>query len=155
MTGREKDESWMRRALELAKQAEELGEVPVGAVLVLDDKVVGEGWNQPIGRHDPTAHAEIIAMRQAANHLKNYRLCDCVLYVTLEPCVMCAGAMIHGRIKRLVYGATDPKAGGAGSVFDIAGTQKLNHTVEVDGGVLADECGQILKDFFAQRRQST
>ena len=146
------DAQFMREALALARQAEAAGEVPVGAVLVKDGVVVGSGWNHPIGTQDPTAHAEIAALRAAAQALGNYRLMDTTLYVTLEPCSMCAGALVHERVKRLVYGAADPKAGAAGSVFDIVRAPALNHRLEVDGGVLADECALLLKGFFAQRR---
>jgi tRNA(adenine34) deaminase len=142
----------MHRALELARRAEEAGEVPVGALVVQDGEVIGEGWNQPIVSNDPTAHAEIVAMRAAAKRLGNYRLTGCTLYVTLEPCAMCAGAMIHARVARAVYGASDPKTGAAGSVFELLGTDKLNHLVAVQGGVLADECGEMLRRFFQVRR---
>src|SRR5579872_5610595 len=146
------DQRWMREALLLARQAEAAGEVPVGAVLVKDGKLIGSGWNQPIGAHDPTAHAEVMALRAAAKATDNYRLVDTTLYVTLEPCAMCAGALVHARVARLVYGAADPKTGAAGSVFDLARTDKLNHRLEVEGGVLTEECGGLLKDFFARKR---
>jgi tRNA(adenine34) deaminase len=146
------DYKWMREALSLARQAEAAGEVPVGAVLVKDGALVGSGWNQPIGAHDPTAHAEVMAMRAAAQKLGNYRLIGTTLYVTLEPCAMCAGALVHARVARLVYGATDPKTGAAGSVFDLVRTDKLNHRLEVEGGVLAEECGGLLRDFFSRKR---
>ena len=146
------DQFWMQRALELAQQAKAEGEVPVGAVLVKEDHILGEGWNAPIGQHDPTAHAEIRALRQAAERLGNYRLLDTTLYVTLEPCVMCAGAIIHARVKRVVIGALDPKTGAAGSVFDILNSERHNHQVEISQGVLAEECGALLKDFFQARR---
>lgn len=149
------DQFWMQRALELAHKAEAEGEVPVGAVLVKDDQVLGEGWNAPISRHDPTAHAEIHALRSAAEKIGNYRLVDTTLYVTLEPCVMCAGAIIHARVKRVVYGATDPKTGAAGSVFDILNSDRHNHQVETRSGVLAEQCGSLLKDFFQVRRNKT
>ncbi len=142
----------MSEALVLARQAEAAGEVPVGAVMVKDGAIIGRGWNHPIAAHDPTAHAEIIAMREAARTLKNYRLTDTTLYVTLEPCVMCAGAMVHARVKRLVFGATDPRAGAAGSVFNLVRASVLNHRLEVTGGVMAEECGEILKRFFVDRR---
>ena len=148
----ETDEKWMREALKLARQAEAAGEVPVGAVLVKDGAAIGSGWNHPISAHDPTAHAEIAALRVAAETLGNYRLLDTTLYVTLEPCAMCAGAMVHARVKRLVYGAADPKAGAAGSVFDIARAPALNHRLEVTSGVLQEECAELLKGFFARRR---
>ncbi len=144
----------MQRALQLAREAEAVGEVPVGAVVVLDGEVIGEGYNRPITTHDPTAHAEIIAMRDAAQHVENYRLVDATLYVTLEPCVMCIGAITHARIKRLVYGATDPKAGAIHSIYSIVDDKKLNHQVEVVGGVLAEDCSTILSHFFQKRRQA-
>src|SRR6185437_4737637 len=146
------DDRWMHEALLLARQAEAAGEVPVGAVLLKDGALVGLGWNQPIGALDPTAHAEIMAMRAGAQKLGNYRLTCTTLYVTLEPCAMCAGALLNERVARLVYGASDPKTGAAGSVFDLVRTDKLNHRLEVMGGVLAEECGGLLKDFFAKRR---
>ena len=146
------DQKWMREALVLARQAEAAGEVPVGAVLVKDGALIGSGWNQPIGAHDPTAHAEVMAMRAGAQRLGNYRLTGTTLYVTLEPCAMCAGALVHARVARLVYGAADPKTGAAGSVFDLTRTDKLNHRIEVQGGALADECGALLKEFFARKR---
>jgi len=144
----------MRRALTLAQRAAEQGEVPVGAILVLNDIEIGSGWNQPIAAHDPTAHAEIMALRSAAQTLGNYRLPATTLYVTLEPCVMCAGAIIHARVARVVFGATDPKTGAAGSVFDTLLSPLHNHRVDVVGGVLAEECGMLLKSFFQARRQS-
>ncbi len=140
----------MHAALALARKAE--AEVPVGALVVRNGAVIGRGWNHPIIAHDPTAHAEIIAMRDAAQTLKNYRLMDTTLYVTLEPCAMCAGAMVHARVNRLVFGATDPRAGAAGSVLNIVQTTMLNHRLEVTAGVLADECGTLLKQFFEARR---
>lgn len=146
------DTAFMQTALALARQAEAAGEVPVGAVLVKGGAVIGSGWNHPIGAHDPTAHAEIAALRAAAAALGNYRLLGSTLYVTLEPCAMCTGAMVHARVKRLVYGAADPKTGAAGSVFNLAQAQPLNHRLEVEGGVLAEECGELLKGFFARRR---
>lgn len=144
----------MQRAIELAKKAQELGEVPVGAVIVnADEQVLAEAYNQPIQANDPSAHAEIVALRLAAQKIQNYRIAgDNTLYVTLEPCVMCAGAIIHARIKRVVFGAFDPKAGAAGSVFDVLGTDKLNHHVEVQGGVMENVCGELLKTFFRARR---
>ncbi|MEJ2141882.1 MAG: tRNA adenosine(34) deaminase TadA [Gammaproteobacteria bacterium] len=147
------DEFWMQRALELASRAEAEGEVPVGAVLVRDEQIIGEGWNQPITANDPTCHAEIMALRSASSNINNYRLLNTTLYVTLEPCSMCAGALIHARVKRVVYGASDPKGGAAGSVFEILGTDKLNHKIEVTTGVLAKECGDVLTNFFQQRRK--
>jgi tRNA(adenine34) deaminase len=146
------DRPFMARALELAREAERAGEVPVGAVVVKDGVIVGEGWNRPISTHDPSAHAEMIAMRAAAQALENYRLLDTTLYVTLEPCAMCAGAMVHARVSRLVYAATDPRAGAAGSVFNILQHTALNHRVECEGGVMAEECGAVLREFFLKRR---
>ena len=142
----------MRQAMAQAERAQAQGEVPVGAVLVIDGEVVGEGFNQPVASHDPTAHAEIQALRTAALRRGNYRLNGSTLYVTLEPCVMCAGAIIHARVERVVFGAYDPRAGAAGSIFDVLGTDRLNHRVEVVGGVLAQECGTQLRAFFEARR---
>lgn len=142
----------MQRALELARMAEAAGEVPVGAVIVKDGAIVAEGWNRPIATQDPTAHAEIIALRAAGVALSTYRLTDTTLYVTLEPCPMCAGAMVHARVKRLVYGAPDPRAGAAGTVFNIVQHPALNHRLESVGGVLADECSALLRGFFVARR---
>ncbi|CNF17983.1 tRNA-specific adenosine deaminase [Yersinia nurmii] len=147
------DEYWMRQALELAQRAQEEGEVPVGAVLVLDNQVIGVGWNRPIVHHDPTAHAEIMALRQGGQALQNYRLLNATLYVTLEPCVMCAGAMVHSRIRRLVYGANDVKTGAAGSLVDILRHPGMNHQVEITSGVLAEACSATLSTFFRQRRE--
>ncbi len=146
------DETFMRRALELARQAEIAGEVPVGAVIVRDDVIIAEGWNQPIRARDPSAHAEMIALRAAGQALSSYRLLDTTLYVTLEPCAMCAGAMIHARVRRLVFGATDPRAGAAGSVFNVVQHPALNHRIEFTPGVLAEECGALLREFFVARR---
>nr|WP_312239836.1 tRNA adenosine(34) deaminase TadA [Pantoea sp.] len=147
------DEYWMRHALRLARVAWEQGEVPVGAVLVQGDRVIGEGWNRPIGQHDPTAHAEIMALRQGGKVLENYRLLDTTLYVTLEPCVMCAGAMVHSRITRLVYGARDEKTGAAGSLLDVLGHPGMNHQINIEEGVLAEACAAMLSDFFRMRRE--
>ena len=153
MTTTEPDSHWMARALELARHAEvREGEVPVGAVLVLDGKAVGEGWNRNITASDPTAHAEILALRDAGRRLGNYRFPGAELYVTLEPCVMCAGAIVHARIARVIFGARDPKTGAAGSVFDVLQHERHNHRVEVLEGVLGDEAGQLLKGFFRARR---
>jgi tRNA(adenine34) deaminase len=149
------DAAYMRRALDLAQHAEGTGEVPVGAVLVVDGVVIGEGWNRPIGSSDPTSHAEIEALRAGARQLGNYRLDGSTLYVTMEPCPMCAGAMIHARVGRLVYGTPDLRAGAAGTVIDVLGGPAANHRVEVTGGVLADECRQLLQAFFRARRAST
>lgn len=148
----ENEDHWMRHALELAKQAEQKGEVPVGAVIVLDNDIIAEGWNRLIAANDPTAHAEIVAIRAAASRLGNYRLPEADLYVTLEPCVMCAGAIIQARLRRVVFGTHDLKAGAAGSVFEILGTDRLNHRVEVVSGVLATECAAILLNFFHNKR---
>lgn len=147
------DERFMRRAIELAREAEAAGEVPVGALVVLNDEVIGAGWNRPIQSHDPTAHAEVIALRAAANALGNYRMPGATLYVTLEPCPMCAGAMVHARIARVVFAAADPLAGSAGSVLNVFATPTLNHRPAVQGGVLAEECAALLKEFFRARRQ--
>ena len=146
-------EYWMRHALTLAQRAWDEGEVPVGAVLVHNNQVIGEGWNRPIGRHDPTAHAEIMALRQGGLVLQNYRLLDTTLYVTLEPCVMCSGAMVHSRIGTLVFGARDEKTGAAGSLMDVLGHPGMNHQEKTIGGVLAPECSGLLSDFFRMRRQ--
>lgn len=147
------DEFFMREAVSQAQAAYCLGEVPVGAVVVREGVIVGRGFNAPIGDNDPTAHAEIAALRAAARALGNYRLPGCTLYVTLEPCAMCAGAILHARIERVVYGARDPKTGVHGSVVDLFGVARLNHHTQVEGGLLADECGRLLKDFFAERRR--
>ena len=149
------DGEFMGLALELAREAGAAGEVPVGALIVMTGEVVGRGFNQPIGRHDPTAHAEIMALRDAATRLGNYRLPGCTLYVTLEPCAMCAGAIMHARIDRIVFGARDPKTGAAGSVIDLFAESRLNHHTAVVGGVLAEECGSLLSGFFSARRGRT
>ena len=148
----EEDARFMRRALELAQRAGQMGEVPVGAVVVLDGTIVGEGFNAPISRADPTAHAEVQALRDAAAHAGNYRLPGSTLYVTLEPCAMCAGAIFHARVARVVFGANDPKTGAAGGVIDVFSEARLNHHAQLVPGVLADECGGLLRDFFARRR---
>src|SRR5882757_10072477 len=142
------DLHFMSRALELARMAEAAGEVPVGAVIVKDQQIIAEGWNRPISSNDPTAHAEIVALRTAAQALQTYRLLDTTLYVTLEPCAMCAGAMVHARVKRLVFAATDPRAGAAGTIFNIAQHAALNHRLEITGDVMAEECGAVLRNFF-------
>lgn len=149
---RSAEEAYMREALELARQAEALGEVPVGAVVVKDGEIVGRGFNAPISRHDPSAHAEMMALRDAAQRLGNYRLPGCELFVTLEPCAMCSGAIFHARIARVVFGARDLKTGAAGSALDLFSATQINHHAEVEGGVLAAECGAVLSGFFAARR---
>ena len=146
-------ESYMMLALELAQLAAQAGEVPVGAIVVKDGVIVGRGANAPIGTHDPTAHAEIAALRDAAKNLGNYRLVDCTLYVTLEPCAMCTGAIQHARIARLVFGASDPKTGACGSVVNLMAEPKLNHHTALIGGVMAAECGTALSQFFSARRK--
>ena len=147
------DSHWMEYALRLAHQAEAEGEVPVGAVIVSEGKIIGEGFNRPIESRDTTAHAEILAIRDAAQRVDNYRLLNATLYVTLEPCVMCAGAIVHARIDRLVYGASDPKGGACGTVFDLLpADERFNTRVEVKSGVLASECGSLLSQFFQRRR---
>ncbi len=146
------DEAWMAEALALARAARSRGEVPVGAVVVRDGAIVGRGGNAPIAESDPTAHAEIAALREAGRSLGNYRLPGCDLYVTIEPCAMCAGAILHARIRRLVFGARDPKTGACGSVIDLFAVPRLNHHASATGGVLADECGRLLSDFFGARR---
>jgi len=148
------DAARMRESLRLAARAAERGEVPVGALVVKDGKVIGRGYNAPISSKDPTAHAEIQALREATKNLGNYRLEGCSLYVTLEPCAMCAGAILHARIARLVYGAADPKTGACGSVVDLFSEKKLNHHTEVTGGILAVEAGRLLSEFFAARRDA-
>jgi tRNA(adenine34) deaminase len=142
----------MQLALAAARDAQAAGEVPVGAVVVKDGVVIATGYNHPVGTHDPSAHAEMRALRSAAQVLGNYRLPDCELYVTLEPCAMCAGAMLHARLKKVIFGAYDPKTGACGSVLNLFAEPKLNHQTAVEGGVLADECGAVLKAFFAARR---
>ncbi|WP_219905101.1 tRNA adenosine(34) deaminase TadA [Pseudothauera lacus] len=149
------DEDYMRAALEQAHLAGSCGEVPVGAVVVCEGEIIGRGFNQPIGRHDPTAHAEVMALRDAASRLGNYRLPGCELFVTLEPCAMCSGAIMHARIARVVFGARDPKTGVAGSVLDLYAERRLNHHAQISGGVLADACGALLSSFFAARRGRT
>ena len=148
----DQDQTFMARALELARAAAAAGEVPVGAVIVRQGEIIAEGSNRPIGTCDPTAHAEMIALRAGGEVLRNYRLLDTTLYVTLEPCAMCGSAMVHARVQRLVYGAADPRVGAAGSVFNIVQHASLNHRLEVSAGVLAEECGTLLREFFAARR---
>lgn len=147
-------EQFMQEALCLAEQAEQQGEVPVGAVVVYDNKIIGRGYNQPISSHDPTAHAEIMALRDAAKHLQNYRLTDCDLFVTIEPCAMCAGAIVHSRVRKVFFGATEPKAGAVVSTQRFFESSQLNHRVEQVAGVLEEECRAKMQDFFKKRRQS-
>lgn len=146
------DVEWMRKAIGLARRAEAMGEVPVGALVVRDGELLGEGWNQPIAAHDPTAHAEVLALRAAALAAADYRLGGATLYVTLEPCPMCAAAIAHARIARLVFGAWDPRQGAAGSAFNLVASDAMNHRVDALGGVLSEECGALLRGFFAGRR---
>lgn len=146
------DLTFMQRAYELAQQAEQHNEIPVGAVVVYQGDIIGEGFNQSILRNDPSAHAEMIAIRQAGKYLNNYRLLNCTLYVTLEPCPMCAGLLVHSRIQRLVYASPDLKTGAAGSIFNLVGTSQLNHQIEVDGGILVEQCSELLSGFFKRRR---
>jgi len=146
------DELWMERALRAAHRALDIGEVPVGAVVVCKGTIVGEGWNRNLADSDPTAHAEIVALREAGKNLGNHRLGDCELFVTIEPCAMCAGAMIHARLRGLVYGADDPKAGAVHSVIEVLNHPALNHRMEVRGGVLAGKCANLLQEFFRRRR---
>ena len=148
------DRKWMEHAISLAHRAEMEGEVPVGAVIIRDGEIVGEGWNRTIGLNDPAAHAEIIALREAGKNIGNYRLVDCTLYVTLEPCCMCAGAMIHARLEHVVFGAVDPKTGAAGSRFQVLCDPGHNHRPVVSGACLADECSEQLRRFFRRKRQS-
>ena len=148
----ELDRQFMQQAIEQARLAALAGEVPVGAVLVRDGQVISTGFDKPITNHDPSAHAEMLALRQAAEAEQNYRLPGTTLYVTLEPCTMCAGAMLHARVDRVVYGAPDPKTGAAGSVVDVFASKQINHQTSVNGGIMAEECGQLLKTFFKERR---
>jgi tRNA(adenine34) deaminase len=148
----ELDRQFMQQALDQAKLAAAAGEVPVGAVLVRDGQVISTGFNQPIGNSDPSAHAEMMALRAAALDACNYRLPGTTLYVTLEPCTMCAGAMLHARIDRIVFGATDPKTGAAGSVLNVFSEKQINHQTQVEGGIMSEECGQVLRNFFKERR---
>ncbi|CAM4422509.1 MAG: tRNA-specific adenosine deaminase [Legionellaceae bacterium] len=150
----EEHEFWIRHALKLAQRASDEGEVPIGAVLVQQGKLIAEGWNQPIQYHDPSAHAEIMVLRKAGEFINNYRLIDTTLYVTLEPCVMCAGAIIQARIKNLIFGAFDLKAGAVDSVFNLLNSSKLNHQVPYQGGVLAQDCLKLMQDFFKSRRKN-
>jgi tRNA(adenine34) deaminase len=152
MTQAELDQQYMRMAIEQAQLAAQSGEVPVGAVLVKDGQVISKAFNKPIANHDPSAHAEMLALREAALAEENYRIPGSTLYVTLEPCAMCSGAMLHARIDRVVYGAPDPKTGAAGSVLDIFASKQINHQTSVEGGIMSEECGQLLRDFFKGRR---
>ncbi|QCU89709.1 tRNA adenosine(34) deaminase TadA [Thiomicrorhabdus sediminis] len=153
LTAQQIDEFWMNHARKLAEKAEQSGEVPVGAVVVLNGELISEAYNQPIQNNDPTAHAEVLALRAAGKKLGNYRLIDTTLYVTLEPCPMCAGAMVHARVKRVVFGAYDAKTGAAGSVFDLLQAPQLNHVLQVDGGIMQFECADQLSAFFKRRRK--
>lgn len=152
MNQAELDRQFMEQAIEQAKLAALAGEVPVGAVVVRDGKVISKAFNKPISNHDPSAHAEMLALREAALTEKNYRLPGATLYVTLEPCAMCSGAMLHARVDRIVYGASDPKTGAAGSVLDIFASKQINHQTIVEGGIMGEECGQLLRNFFKERR---
>ncbi len=152
LPGKSLDEFYMQHALHQAELGGQHGEVPVGAIVVYNNEIIAQGFNQPINQHDPSAHAEIQVLRMAGQELNNYRLLDCTLYVTLEPCVMCAGAIMHARIPRLVYAAADPKTGACGSVINVFSETKLNHHTEVQGGVLASQSSQLLKSFFSERR---
>ncbi len=146
------DRQFMQQAIEQAQLAANAGEVPVGAVLVRDGAVIAKGFNKPIGNHDPSAHAEMLALREAAEAEANYRLPGSTLYVTLEPCTMCSGAILHARVDRVVFGAPDPKTGAAGSVLDVFSSKQINHQTQVEGGVMSEECGQLLRSFFKERR---
>ena len=146
------DEEWMQYALQLAKKSEERDEVPVGAIIVYKNKIIGEGWNQPISSNNPTAHAEIMALQDAGEKIGNYRLLDSTMYVTLEPCVMCAGALVHARIAKLVYAVDDQKTGACGSVFNMVQAEELNHNTEIKKGVLEKECQALIKNFFKEKR---
>jgi len=152
MTQAELDQQYMRMAIEQAQLAAQSGEVPVGAILVRDGQVIAKAFNKPIANHDPSAHAEMLALREAALAQENYRIPGSTLYVTLEPCAMCSGAMLHARIDRVVYGAADPKTGAAGSVLDLFSSKQINHQTSVEGGIMGEECGQLLRDFFKGRR---
>ena len=152
MTQAELDQQYMRMAIEQAQLAAQSGEVPVGAVLVRDGQIISKAFNKPIANHDPSAHAEMLALREAALAEENYRIPGSTLYVTLEPCAMCSGAMLHARIDRVVYGAPDPKTGAAGSVLDLFSSKQINHQTSVEGGIMSEECGQFLRDFFKGRR---
>lgn len=146
------DKEWMQRAFELAQKAKEHDEVPVGAVIVYQDQIIGEGWNQPISSNDPTAHAEIIALRDAGNKVGNYRLPNATMYVTLEPCAMCAGAILHARLSKIIFAVADPKTGACGSIFNLLQAEELNHKVEIDKGIMEDECRSLIQTFFKEKR---
>lgn len=146
------DKKWMKRAFELAKKAKENDEVPIGAVIVLEDKIIGEGWNQPISSHDPTAHAEIIALRDACNNICNYRLPNATMYVTLEPCAMCAGAIVHARLAKLVFAVAEQKSGACGSIFNLLQAEELNHKVDIKKGIMEYECCLLIRTFFKEKR---
>ena len=152
MTQAELDQQYMRMAIEQAQLATQSGEVPVGAVLVRDGQIISRAFNKPIANHDPSAHAEMLALREAALNEENYRIPGSTLYVTLEPCAMCSGAMLHARVGRVVYGASDPKTGAAGSVLNLFSLKQINHQTSVEGGIMSEECGQLLRDFFKGRR---
>jgi len=143
---------WMESAIKLARHAADNGEVPVGAIIVYEEKIIGEGWNQPISSNDPSAHAEIIALRNAGSHIGNYRLPKATLYVTLEPCAMCAGAIVHARLEKLVYAAADLKTGACGSVFNLLQSEELNHKIEIEKGILEGECRSLIQGFFKEKR---
>lgn len=146
------DKEWMQCAFKLAQKAKEHDEVPVGAVIVHEDKIIGEGWNQPISSNDPTAHAEIIALRDAGNNVGNYRLPDATMYVTLEPCAMCAGAIVHARLSKIIFAVADPKTGACGSIFNLLQAEELNHKVEIGKGIMEDECRLLIQTFFKEKR---
>ena len=155
LTSMSEDVKWMQRAYELAQKAKEHDEVPVGAVIVYENRIIGAGWNQPISSHDPTAHAEIIALRDAGNNLGNYRIPNATMYVTLEPCTMCAGAIVHARLANLIFATTDAKTGACGSVFNLLQSEELNHKVEIDKGVMVDECRSLIQTFFKDKRRKS
>ena len=146
------NEYWMQRAFELAQTAKEHDEVPVGSVIVYEGQIIGEGWNQPISSNDPSAHAEIVALRQAGQRMNNYRLPDATMYVTLEPCAMCAGALVHARIAKLVFAVDDPRTGACGSVFNLLQTEELNHKVKIETGVFEEQCRVLIQNFFKEKR---
>lgn len=155
LTSMNEDAKWMQHAVELAQKAKAHDEVPVGAVIVHEDKIIGEGWNQPISSNDPTAHAEIIALRDAGKNVSNYRLPNTTMYVTLEPCAMCAGAIVHARLSKIIFAVTDPKTGACGSVFNLLQSEELNHKVEIDKGIMEDECRALIQTFFKDKRSKS